>query len=209
MKGDLQLSSYIVLFIVSIVLSSLFLTSCSHQKYPSEWAALVPIEENKCPDIRGSYVIASEVIDKPPRPLYESERQPAYYGAIPVEKKEDKIQPLHLYEVFPRKDTLFKGVFKWDLTYATYVQISQPDDDTLEVSFLNDNGLIDKRIYSVMKKEYACSPKGISFSFSQGFSHGGIATGGMVGPVPVIVIVTSWGKYYLAKSIDGCLIIEE
>jgi hypothetical protein len=44
-----------------IALFSLFFTSCtSYQKYPSEWAELVPPRDEKCPVISGTYVNLGE-----------------------------------------------------------------------------------------------------------------------------------------------------
>jgi hypothetical protein len=206
MKGDLPQSTYMVFLISGAILSSLLLTSCaSHQTYPSKWSALVPIKDNTCPDLSGRYAIAGEKIEikKIEPPSYESEKT-TYWGAIPVEKTDDKDIRLYLYEVFPQKYFISRG----GITAATYAQIAQPDNDTLEISFINNQGLIDKQIYSVTKKEYSCSPKGISFPFSGGSGIGGIA-GGMAGPVPFAAGIGNWGKYYLTKSVDGCLIIKE
>jgi hypothetical protein len=203
MRVDLRQSHYIVLLVGITILSSLFLTSCaSHLKYPSEWSALVSIEDNKCPDISGRYVIAGETIEEPH--LYESEEAFTDWTANPVEKADNKIRTLYLYEVFPIKYFISRGA----ITGAAYVQISQPDDDTLEISFMNDQGLIDKKIYSITKKEYVCSPLGISFPFSQGHTMAGMATG-MAGPIPFAMGMGNWGKYYMNKSIDGCLILKE
>jgi len=204
MKGNLRQSPYIVFLIGSTILSSLFSTSCaSHLKYPSEWSALVSIEDNKCPDISGKYAIAGETIEEPLS--HESENVTTYnWTASPVEKADNKIRSLYLYEVFPARYFIFRG----GVTDATYAQISQPNDDTLEIFFMNDQGLIDKKIYSVTKKEYACSPKGISFPFDKGHAMTGVTTG-MAGPVPFAFGMGNWGKYYLNRSIDGCLILKE
>jgi len=44
-----------------ILLSSLFFISCaSYQKYPPEWAELVLPEDDKCPDISGTYMNSGE-----------------------------------------------------------------------------------------------------------------------------------------------------
>jgi len=41
---------------IGTVTLSLLLTSCvMHNKYPSSWGDLIPVEENKCPDISGVY----------------------------------------------------------------------------------------------------------------------------------------------------------
>lgn len=42
--------------VIGIVTLSFLLTSCmAYKKYPSEWSELIPVEENKCPDISGVY----------------------------------------------------------------------------------------------------------------------------------------------------------
>jgi hypothetical protein len=198
MKGD-HLRPYVVFLIGSAILSSLLLDSCVfRQKYPPEWAELVSPEGNKCPDISGRYEIAGESIDK--TPSYEPEKET--WSAVEI--TESKIRPLYLYQVFPMKYFIFRG----GVTGATYVQIWQPAENTLEISFMDDGGLIEKKIYSESKKEYACSPKGISFPFGRGASVGGVA-GGMAGPIPFASGIGNWGKYYLARSTDGCLVIKE
>jgi len=54
-RNNLLYSSRIF-YIIGIVVLSFLLTSCvMHNKYPSSWSDLVPVEENKCPDISGIY----------------------------------------------------------------------------------------------------------------------------------------------------------
>ena len=54
-RKNLLHSSWIF-YIIGIVVLSFSLTSCMmHEKYPAAWGDLVPVEENKCPDISGIY----------------------------------------------------------------------------------------------------------------------------------------------------------
>jgi hypothetical protein len=193
MKGDLlKHSIYRIFLACCAALFFFYLTSCaSHQKYPSEWPALISVDANTCPDISGTYVIEDEGVVL----RYKSEDD-ANRKAFTVLRTDNALSHLYLYEVFPMKYFISRG----RINDATHAQISQPDDDTLEIAFLNNQGLIDKKIYSRKKKEYACSPKGINFLFSHG---GGVfLSSGYLG-------AGSGGKYYLAKSIDGSLIIKE
>lgn len=200
MKGDCpKRSTCRICLICCALLSSLYLTSCaSHQKYPSEWSALIPIEGDTCPDISGTYDIKDEgtsrryVPDDPNRKTFL------------VQTTDDTLSHLYLYEVFPMKYFISRG----RISDATHAQISQPDDDTLEIVFLDNQGLIDKKIYSRKKKEYACSPKGITLNWGHGSLSYGL-THGMGGTYPYAMGATGAGKYYLAKSIDGSLIIKE
>jgi hypothetical protein len=44
-------------YLTGIVTLSLLLTSCMmHEKYPSSWGDLIPVDKNKCPDISGIYM---------------------------------------------------------------------------------------------------------------------------------------------------------
>lgn len=197
------------IFLVSCaLLFSLYLTSCaSYQKYPSEWSALIPVENDKCPDILGIYTIEDESICPPNFDVDKFKIEPPEIATNRESLGEDRqCSPLYLYEVFPMKYFIFRG----RITGATNAQISKPDDDTFEISFFNDQGLIDKKNYSLKKKEYTCSPKGIQFHFSSGGGLSGVASGGMgVGPIPFALAAGGWGKYFLSKSVDGSLIVKE
>jgi hypothetical protein len=187
---------------------SLFSSCAFHQKYPAEWAALTSIEDNKCPDISGRYSIIGEGMAK----SHQYESGEATWSAMPAEKTEGKIGTLYLYKVFPTKyrgwQKVFPMMYRDNSKDATYAQISQPDADTIKISYMKELGLITEETYSLAKKEYSCSANGIIFSFGKGGFTGGVA-GGMAGPVPYGFGGRGWGKYYLAKSEDGYLIINE
>lgn len=202
MKGDLPKHSVDRFFLVCwAALFSFYLTSCaSHQKYPSEWPALISVDANTCPDISGTYAIEDEGVVL----RYKSEDD-ANRKAFTVRRTDNALSHLYLYEVFPMKYFISRG----RVTDATHAQIVYPDNDTLEVSFLNDKGLLDKKNYSLKKKEYSCSPKGINVPFG---GRGGVLSGvsqGMGGGVPYAMAAGGSGKYYLAKSTDGSLIVKE
>jgi hypothetical protein len=190
MKRDrLQHSIYKILLIGCALLCALYSTSCvSQPKYPSQWPALIPIEDESCPDISGTYDIKDE--GTPRRNVPQDPNRKTFSA----ETTSDTVTHLYLYEVVPMKFFFTRG----RIAYATHAEIVQPDDDTLEIYFFDDKGLIDKKIYSLQKKEYACSWAGIIFPFCQG---GGSSIGS--------VGVSGCGKYILARSIDGSLIIRE
>lgn len=50
-----------------LFLAPIFLTSCViHQAYPSGWGSLIRVEENKCPDMAGTYMNVGELADGKP-----------------------------------------------------------------------------------------------------------------------------------------------
>jgi hypothetical protein len=178
---------YKILFIGCALLCALYSTSCvSQPKYPAEWPALIPSEDDRCPDISGTYDIKDE--GTPRRNVPDGSHRKTFS----MQTTDERVSHLYLYEVFPMKFFFTRG----RIAYATHAEIVQPDDDTLDISFFDDKGLIDTKIYSLERKEYACSWAGILFPFCQGSSSGSVGVGGC-------------GKYFLAKSIDGSLIIRE
>ena len=83
-------------------IASIFLfTSCaSHQKYPSSWGNLIPVDENKCPDISGKYdnsgedfmgnknLLSSDLLD-----VYDKgSRRELFYSDIEIKQLDDAIE---------------------------------------------------------------------------------------------------------------------
>ena len=200
MKGDL-LTHVIYRILLAGCAALFFLTfiSCaSHPKYPSKWAALIPHLGDKCPDIAGTYDIKDEgtarryIPDDPNKKTFS------------VQTTDDTVTHLYLYQILPMKFFFTRG----RITDATHVEIVQPDDDTLEISFLDDKGLIDKKVYSMKKKEFVCSPEGLAFNWGRGSASFGVIQG-MGGGYPYATYTAASGKYYLAESMDGSLIVKE
>jgi hypothetical protein len=81
---------------------------------------------------------------------------------------------------------------------VTKVQITQPDDETLEFSFWRGKEPIEQRVRLQNKRDYHCSSKGVKFTFSETATR-----------------VTScewkgiWGSYFFSKGADGSLIVHK
>jgi hypothetical protein len=156
-----QHSPHRVSLISCALLFSLFLTSCTtHQKYPSEWSALIPVGDDKCPDISGTYTIKGERIG----PSFDVDKFKIESPEIATNReslREDRqSRSLYLYEVLPMEYFVYRdpiihtsriirtsrmtGVSR--IIGATHAQILRPDNETLEISFLDDQDLIDKKI---------------------------------------------------------------
>jgi hypothetical protein len=200
MKGDLLTHFIYRIFLVgcAALFSLTFISCASHPKYPSEWTALIPFEEYACPDISGTYDVRDEGTARRYVPADANRK------TFSVHTTDDAMSHLYLYEVVPMKFFFTRG----RITDATHVEIAQPDDNTLEINFLDDKGLIDKKIYSLQKKEYACSPKGIALHWGRGSVSFGV-TQGIGGGYPYVTGGAVGGKYYLSKSLDGSLIVKE
>ena len=95
---------YKVSIIVTIILSCLFFTSCaSYQKYPSEWAALILPQDQKCLDISGTYMNMGETYLTT---LFGFEEAPLAVAQVQIAQKDnDKLEISAWYEqsLFYRK----------------------------------------------------------------------------------------------------------
>jgi hypothetical protein len=81
---------------------------------------------------------------------------------------------------------------------VTNVQITQPDDNTLEFTFWRGKEPIQKRVRLQNKRDYHCGSKGIGLTFSETATR---ATScewkGM------------WGSYFFSKGADGSLVVHK
>jgi hypothetical protein len=81
---------------------------------------------------------------------------------------------------------------------VTTVQITQPDDNTLEFSFWRGKELVQKKARLQNKRDYHCSSKGIGLTFSETATRGtSCEWKGM------------WGSYFFSKSADGSLVVHK
>ena len=162
------LNHKVLSFGIIVVLPLLIFSCVSIQKYPSEWPPLISIENDKCHNISGTYENEGQWADKSDTSLI---RLADYFFPKGVD-----VKPL--------------GV--------THVQITQSDDDTMEILFWNNENLVDKKIYLRKRNEYTCTSEGIKISF------GTLTTTQMgEGLMPVSV---NWAAMYLKKNTSGELV---
>jgi hypothetical protein len=123
----------------------------THQRYPSDWPSLIQLEDEKCPDISGTYVNEGEMTNKTyvylsdifgKTKIYSSPQEKISLGTISIQ--------------LPRHDIP-----------VTHVEINQSNGDTLQILFWKNDKLVDKSIYS---KEYTCTPEGITIRLASGVS---------------------------------------
>jgi hypothetical protein len=80
---------------------------------------------------------------------------------------------------------------------VTNVQITQPDDDTLEFAFWRGKELIQKKARLQNKRDYHCSSKGIGLTFSETATDEPLDWKGV------------WGSYFFSKGADGSLVVHK
>jgi hypothetical protein len=80
---------------------------------------------------------------------------------------------------------------------VTNVQITQPDDDTLEFAFWRGKELIQKKVRLQNKRDYHCSSKGIGLTFSETDTDEPFDW--------------KWigGSYFFSKGADGSLVVHK
>jgi hypothetical protein len=81
---------------------------------------------------------------------------------------------------------------------VTTVQITQPDDNTLEFAFWRGKELIQKRARLQNKRDYHCSSKGIGFTFSETATRATSCEWKRM-----------WGSYFFSKGADGSLVVHK
>jgi len=125
-------------FIASIFL---FTTCVSHQKYPSSWGKLIPVDKNKCPDISGRY---------------------SNSGEDPIGNKN-----LLLSDLFDVYDIGGGGRGRRYLFYRD-VEIKQLGD-AIEFSGPGKGEVVSKKLYA--KSEYSCTSEGIRIPYKIGLGR--------------------------------------
>jgi hypothetical protein len=149
-----------------IIQSTLFLASCERlEEYPYHWKPRLIERENTC-DIAGTYYNSGEDKGGTPASVSEVLRN----TAMGVHTSDDAAQKV------------------------AYVHVSQPDDDTLEFSFWNDQNVLYRRA-SKSKGDYKCTPEGVRLPFSA-FQRW-----------DSFDFEYSKGLFYISKSTDGELIV--
>lgn len=149
-----------------IIVTNISLMSCGRQEeYPSHWKPKVTDRENVC-DISGTYYDQGETKDSLPVSISEILDR----TAIGAETLNNPKQQL------------------------SYMQVLQPDDDTLEFSFWQDQNLLYRRA-SKTTGDYKCTPEGIRIPFST------LRKG------EIYDFEYGKGMFYLSKSTDGALVV--
>jgi tetratricopeptide (TPR) repeat protein len=124
---------------IGFIASIFLITSCiSHQKYPSSWGKLIPVDENKCPDISGRY---------------------SNSGEDPMGNKN-----LLLSDLFDVYDIGGGGRGRRYLFYRD-VEIKQLDG-AIEFSGSGKREVMSKKLYP--KSEYSCTSEGIRIPYKIG-----------------------------------------